>query len=77
MESVQIQEVPRHRDSRPRVRLRLQAQATQEETLDSLGQAGLQAGSGWWAQKGRGHGGHSAMVSLAGVSTLATRRDLR
>lgn len=77
MESVQIQEVPRHRHSRPRVRLRLQAQATQEEALDGLGQAGLRAGSGRRAQKGRGQGGHSAMVSLAGVSTLATRRDLR
>lgn len=77
MESVQVQEVPRHRYSRPRVRLRLQAQAAQEETLDGLGQAGLQAGSGRRGREGRGHGGRSAVVSLAGISTLATRRDLR
>lgn len=77
VEAVKIQEVPGHWHSRSRVGLRLQAQPAQEKTLDGLSQTRLQQGTSWWGQQGGRRGGHSAMVSLAGVSTLATRRGLR
>lgn len=78
VETVKIQEVSGHWHSRPRVGLRLQAQPAQEETLDGLSQTGLQEGTtSWCRRQGGGHRGHPAMVELAGVSTLATRRGLR
>lgn len=77
VEAVKVQEVPGHWHSRPGVGLRLQSQPAEEETLDGLGQTRLHEGTGWWGQQGRRHRGRSAMVSLAGVSTLATRRGLR
>lgn len=78
VEAVKIQEVPGHRHPGPRVGLRLQAQPAQEEILDGLSQTGLQEeGAGRWGRQGGRHGGRPAMVDLAGVSTLATRRGLR
>lgn len=78
VEAVKIQEVLRHWHPRPRVGLRLQTQPAQEETLDGLSQTGLQEGTTSWRRRHGGwRGGHPAMVELAGVSTLATRRGLR
>ena len=52
VEAVKIQEVPGNRHSGPRVGLRLEAQPAQEETLDGLGQTGLQEGGGGWVRQG-------------------------
>lgn len=47
VEAVKIQKVLGDWRSRPRVRLRLEAQPAQEETLDGLSQTGLQEGTTW------------------------------
>lgn len=78
VEAVEIQEVPGHRHSWSGVGLRLQAQSAQEEVLDGLSHTGLQGeGTSWRGLPGGRHSGHLAMVDLAGVSTLPTRRGLR
>lgn len=77
VEAVQIQEVPGHGHPGPRVGLRLQAQPAQQESLDGLSQTGLQEGAVGQGRQGGRPGDDPAMVDLAGVSTLATRRGLR
>ena len=80
VKAVQIQKVLGHSHPWPGLGLRLQAQAFQEKPLDGLRQAGLEdrrSGRRRGGRQGGRGGGHAAMVNVAGVSALATRRGLR